>query len=572
MSSYKYLFLKGKAKGRLSAIYGYTTGDMKVSHMHIESLDLFSLKRVDEIDLDRKEIGLYHRPSRGMINARLFIDEDRFIRKEFNNLILNDLILGEKINIEGQDNWRFSSDIILKVRRTSESDGYEPIVDSDTSVDKEHEILDEGANEPGPNGPPPSSSSSSSSSGRPWITESRKSCLGQITGGVLGYFFLSWLFGSTGLFVPLLFVFGFNGLLNYFIKRGSWGNGLRNRPSWLNILGWLILFYSLYILYNSGYSIVSLMTLGIGLGLILGSRESSLFRGIGRFISLVCLCMLIYLNFDFNYEFDYFDDDQKKHTYQEDDEFVEDGFEIESDSLTNKNGDIEQIKYLTHKLSWKDNKSKKYSSTFRVRKDFYHLSRLSRKRLEPSQVSFTGYYREVYQNLLIQDRGYLNEILSMYLSIGKRQKLNRKAFADMIVTSIQNIPYYLIHELSHREADRQFGGFVSQYHRSGGPCLDQIKFGIQSPTEFMGNFKGDCDTRSLLLYYVLSEFGYKVMVLGSERYSHAILAISGNYRGLHKRSKGIKYYAWETTAVGYVPGTLNPDCNDMNYWKVILKN
>ena len=34
----------------------------------------------------------------------------------------------------------------------------------------------------------------------------------------------------------------------------------------------------------------------------------------------------------FNFEFDYFDDDQKKHSYQEDDEFVEDGFEIESDS------------------------------------------------------------------------------------------------------------------------------------------------------------------------------------------------------------------------------------------------
>ena len=567
MSSYKYLFLKGKAKGRLSAIYGYTTGDMKVSHMHIEALDLFSLERIDEIDLDRKKIGLYHRPSRGVINARLFIEEDRFIRKDLNNLILNDLILGEKINIEGQDNWRFSSDVILKVRRTSESEGYEPIDDPDTSVGGEHGILEESVNEPGSNGPPPPPPP-----GKPWITESRKSCLGQIIGGVLGYFFLSWLFGSTGLFVPLLIILGIYGLLNYFIKRGGWGNGFRNRHSWFNILGWLMLFYSLYALYNSGYSFVSLMILGIGLGLILGSRESNLFRSIGKFISFVCLCALVYLYSDFNFEFDYFDDDQKKHSYQEDDEFVEDGFEIESDSVTNKNGDAEQLKYLTHKLNWKDNKSKNYSSTFRVRKDFYHLSRLARKRIEPSQASFTGYYREVYQNLLIQDRGYLKDILSMYLSIGKSQKLNRKAFADMIVTSIQNIPYYLVHELSHQEADRQFGGFVSQYHRSGGPCLDKIKFGIQSPTEFMGNFKGDCDTRSVLLYYVLSEFGYKVMVLGSERYSHAILAISGNYRGLHKRSKGIKYYAWETTATGYVPGTLSPDCNDMNYWKVVLKN
>ena len=88
----------------------------------------------------------------------------------------------------------------------------------------------------------------------------------------------------------------------------------------------------------------------------------------------------------------------------------------------------------------------------------------------------------------------------------------------------------------------------------------------------MANLKGDCDTKTIFLYYILSKLGYSVAVLGSEHYSHAILGISGNYSGQHKKYEGLNYYAWETTATGFVPGLLPPDWSNMRYWNVLLEN
>jgi hypothetical protein len=88
----------------------------------------------------------------------------------------------------------------------------------------------------------------------------------------------------------------------------------------------------------------------------------------------------------------------------------------------------------------------------------------------------------------------------------------------------------------------------------------------------MGNFKGDCDTRSVLLFYVLSRFNYDVAILISEQYGHAILGIAGDYSGKFKQYNGIRYYVWETTATDFVPGILSPNYGNMNYWQITLTN
>ena len=86
----------------------------------------------------------------------------------------------------------------------------------------------------------------------------------------------------------------------------------------------------------------------------------------------------------------------------------------------------------------------------------------------------------------------------------------------------------------------------------------------------MGNFKGDCDTRSVMLYHVLTRLGYNVVVLASDQYGHAILGISGNYRGKYVNYNGLNYYVWETTYPGYEPGVLSDECGNMRYWYVAL--
>ena len=104
-----------------------------------------------------------------------------------------------------------------------------------------------------------------------------------------------------------------------------------------------------------------------------------------------------------------------------------------------------------------------------------------------------------------------------------------------------------------------------------GDCLGNILFGFQSPVEFMSNFKGDCDTKVLLCFYILKKFGYDVAILISERFEHAVLGINLNVGGSdYVYHRGVKYYAWETTSEGFKPGYLSREDKRMRYWDVCL--
>ncbi|MFT4601767.1 MAG: hypothetical protein ACI857_001950 [Arenicella sp.] len=221
--------------------------------------------------------------------------------------------------------------------------------------------------------------------------------------------------------------------------------------------------------------------------------------------------------------------------------------------------------FFTNKVEWLDNNQNQYKAVFKVHEEYLEPSTKYRERIR-SNASWTN----LYGGLAQFDEGKLDEILEMFEDIKEENDLSQKEFADMVVTSIQNISYVLVHQYSHAKADRLWGGFYEEYHESGEACLENIKFGIQSPVEFMSNFKGDCDTRALLCYLILKDFGFDVAMLGSEEYGHEVLGISGNYRGSFLKKDGIKYYAWETTAVGYSPGVMSSDCSDMDYWTIDL--
>lgn len=223
--------------------------------------------------------------------------------------------------------------------------------------------------------------------------------------------------------------------------------------------------------------------------------------------------------------------------------------------------------FFSNELAWKDNNQNEYEGVFKVHEEYFERSTQYRERIK-SSASWTA----VYGKLAVFDEGKLDELMVMYEEIKEEKGLNQKEFADMVVTSIQNIPYALVHSHTHDEADDLWGDFYKEYHESGEPCLENIKFGVQSPVEFMSNFLGDCDTRALLCYLVLKDFGFDVVMLGSDEYSHEVLGISGNYRGSFVKKDGIKYYAWETTAVGYRPGVMVPEWSDMDYWIVDISS
>jgi hypothetical protein len=220
-------------------------------------------------------------------------------------------------------------------------------------------------------------------------------------------------------------------------------------------------------------------------------------------------------------------------------------------------------------ISWHDYQNTKYKGSFGIAKQFFNTSYQNRNNL----VNVAS-LNEVYNKCYKVDKQLIPSLVHMFDSIKKSRQLNTIAFAEMVGTFVQRIPYVLVHEKSCETLVRQFpnDAFLQQYHREGKQCLQNCRFGLQAPTEFGYNLKGDCDTRALLAFTILDKFGYQVSILTSEVYGHAILGIGLPYQGLYKQFQGIRYYVWELTAKDWKPGMLAPGISMMNNWNISITN
>jgi hypothetical protein len=163
----------------------------------------------------------------------------------------------------------------------------------------------------------------------------------------------------------------------------------------------------------------------------------------------------------------------------------------------------------------------------------------------------------------------LPKIYAMFDSIRNTNRMDDIKFAKLITYCIQDIPYTLILD---NACDRKIYNdeFIQGYLSSGGNCEGYVKFGIYSPVEFMGNLKGDCDTRTLLLFTMLNHYNYDVAMLGSELYRHSIIGVNLPIEGVSKIINGKRYVIWETTEQGIPPGVIPKEISDMRFWSVNL--
>jgi hypothetical protein len=136
------------------------------------------------------------------------------------------------------------------------------------------------------------------------------------------------------------------------------------------------------------------------------------------------------------------------------------------------------------------------------------------------------------------------------------RELDRDAFARMIVAFVQDIPYQYV--LSDNCEGR------------AGECNPFVSWGIYAPVEFMYHLKGDCDTRTVLLYTLLRNFGFEPLIINSKEYKHSMLALNLPSAGDDFVYKGRRYAYWETTNTGWLPGMLPPEMNNKDYWTVVL--
>lgn len=224
---------------------------------------------------------------------------------------------------------------------------------------------------------------------------------------------------------------------------------------------------------------------------------------------------------------------------------------------------------ISHNRIWRDYDNHLYQGNLSVLESDYESS-LKHRNLINYNLYNDYQWSLLYNSLIENDKSKLENVFNTFDSIAKSNQLNKKQFAEMVVSCIQDIPYALVMQLDCNKSTYEEDFIKHQLNKCPQCCISDIKFGIQAPVEFIANLKGDCDTRTVMLFTILSKFGYDVAVLGSLSYQHSILAINLPYNGAYKVIKGEKYYVWETTASGFEPGVLDPKISNMNLWSLHL--
>lgn len=254
-------------------------------------------------------------------------------------------------------------------------------------------------------------------------------------------------------------------------------------------------------------------------------------------------------------------------------EFVRNEQELktETEQIIDSNDKKIRDTIIRHFRAWEDYNGNQYEGTIWTKQSEYSASRNYKKNLPGDGNSRENYDRSIYL-LKEYDKFKLNGILQLFDKIEKEKQLSRVAFAEVIVSFVQDIPYALILPQS-CEPGMYADPFIKKYLSSPDAlCEADQPGGINSPVEFMSNLKGDCDTRTLLLYTILSHYKYDVALLSSEYYQHSLIGINLPIGGIAYKYDFKKYVLWETTAPNMKPGILSNEISNLNYWRISLKS
>ncbi len=243
--------------------------------------------------------------------------------------------------------------------------------------------------------------------------------------------------------------------------------------------------------------------------------------------------------------------------------------------VTDKDGNKKIDSLFHHEVQWDDFSQRSYTGEYSTTLGQYNQSNAMHNALASVEArgDVQTYWSSIYQSLVRNDQAKLDSIVDFFRTQRDSLRLNPTETAEAVVTFIQEIPYYLLHDGTCEEAMSQGNDFMTEYHAEGRPCLAGVVAGLQSPYEFVHNLKGDCDTRSVLCHTLLTKLGIPSSVWVSEAYGHSIIGIgvagAGNN---YKTVNGQRHFATELTAKGFRVGMISPDHTDMDNWLITITN
>jgi len=183
----------------------------------------------------------------------------------------------------------------------------------------------------------------------------------------------------------------------------------------------------------------------------------------------------------------------------------------------------------------------------------------------------------VYWKYSISDSAALNSLVNGLQLICNERSYDYMQSLGFVISMIQHIPYTLVLNSdgpNRCPCEMEWGIYYlndCQVRQDGRGCCNDINYyGLFSPVEFALNKTGDCDTRTVFAYTILTSLGYDVTILNSN--SHSILGVYsprdigvGDFvRGHNNR----KYYCVELTTK-YEMGKCPPSINVSEFQSVI---
>ena len=189
--------------------------------------------------------------------------------------------------------------------------------------------------------------------------------------------------------------------------------------------------------------------------------------------------------------------------------------------------EVKDLETFSRLSNWNDYSETSYQDTSKVYKEDYYSSTLFKNSIQPKSWS------DLYLKISNADKEKLDLITEMLFSIKIENNLNPDKFAKLIVSYVQHIPYSLLVGKTCKDAARNES--VRMMLENGINCEENVYAGIYSPMEFIKNYKGDCDTRTVFLYTLMKNIGYDVVIMNSKYYKHSILGISLASSGKYKR-------------------------------------
>ncbi len=224
---------------------------------------------------------------------------------------------------------------------------------------------------------------------------------------------------------------------------------------------------------------------------------------------------------------------------------------------------------IIHHRVWKDYNGKTYAGDIAVRINDWKASTTYKNMIRLPFVPLDA-YDGMLAGLAREDSGRLGGVYHLLDSIKGANHLGDTGFAQVVTSFVQDIPYALVLD-GDCDPSGYNDAFTKRYLLSPqADCEGHQRFGINSPVEFMATLKGDCDTRTLLLYTLLEHYGYAVAILSSELYAHSLLGIDLPLGGVTYARNGHRYVLWETTSAGIPPGVVPSSINDLSHWRISL--